>query len=109
MQKSLNNQHALKHISNVKNFSAAKRLNFMLRWLVRNDNVDVGLWKFIKKQHLYLPLDIHVLNSSLKLGLTKHKNSSWYRVLEITYYLRKFNPEDPIIYDFALFEFDKKN
>lgn len=102
----------LKHISNIEKNSSAKRLMMFLRWMVRKDQkgVDFGLWTKIKPSELYLPLDVHTANASRKLGLLTLNANNWKSVLEITRHLRKFDPEDPIKYDFALFglsAFDK--
>lgn len=84
--------------------SALKRFNMALRWLVRDDGiVDIGLWKVIKPSQLYIPLDVHVANVSRGLGLLSRKSNDRLAVDELTKRLRKFNPEDPVIYDFALF------
>ena len=50
-----------------------KRWNMFLRWMVRNDELDLGLWHGIDKKDLILPLDTHTFNVSLKLGLLKRK------------------------------------
>ena len=94
-----------KHVSNVLKGSSAKRLNMFLRWMVRNDNkgVDFGLWNYIPMSELFLPLDVHTGNVARKLGLLTRKQNDWKAVEEITGVLRKFNPDDPIKYDFALF------
>ncbi len=94
-----------KHISNPAKGSAAKRLNMMLRWMVRNDNrgVDFGLWQFIQPSALYLPLDVHTARISRKLGLLSRKTNDWSAVQEITTTLQKFDKDDPVKYDFALF------
>ncbi|PCH70067.1 MAG: TIGR02757 family protein [Bacteroidales bacterium] len=94
-----------KHISNVLKKSAAKRLNMYLRWMVRKDNrgVDFGLWSKISPAKLYLPLDVHTGNVGRKLGLLSRKQNDWPAVEEITENLRKFDPADPIKYDYALF------
>lgn len=84
--------------------SALKRVNMALRWLVRDDGiVDLGIWKSIPKNKLYIPLDVHVGNVSRELGLLKRKQNDRKSVEELTGVLKKFNPEDPAIYDFALF------
>lgn len=86
------------------NQSALKRVNMALRWLVRDDGiVDLGVWKSIPKSKLYIPLDVHVGNVSRELGLLKRKANDRKSVEELTGVLREFNPEDPSIYDFALF------
>ncbi len=94
-----------KHISNVLKKSAAKRLNMYLRWMVRNEDrdVDFGLWNKINAADLFLPLDVHTGNVGRKLGLLTRKQNDWQAVEEITTSLRKFDPKDPIKYDFALF------
>ena len=84
--------------------TALKRVNLALRWLVRNDGiVDLGVWKSIKPSELYIPLDIHVGNTARENGLLIRKNNDWKAVNELTVKLREYNPEDPILYDFALF------
>ena len=94
-----------KHISNVTKGASAKRLNMFLRWMVRNDNkaVDFGIWDKIPASALMLPLDVHTGNVSRKLGILNRKSNDWKAVKEVTKTLRKFDPADPIKYDFALF------
>ncbi len=94
-----------KHISNVQKGASAKRLNMFLRWMVRNDEkgVDFGIWKGIPVSKLMLPLDVHTGNTARKLGLLKRKNNDWKAVEEVTANLLKFDAEDPVKYDFALF------
>lgn len=95
-----------RHISNIENDSAAKRLNFFLRWMIRKDNVDFGLWKNISTSNLYIPLDVHVGNTARQLGLTNRKKNDWKSVVEISSHLRELDPNDPIKYDLALFSLD---
>ena len=93
-----------KHISCVSKGASGKRLNMYLRWLVRNDNrVDFGLWRGIPTSALLLPLDVHAGNTARKLGILQRKNNDWNAVEEVTNTLRKFDPNDPVKYDFALF------
>jgi uncharacterized protein (TIGR02757 family) len=94
-----------KHIANVERGASAKRLNMFLRWLIRNDNagVDFGLWNAIPASELMLPLDVHTGNVARKLGLLNRKQNDWKAVEEVTVTLRKFDPGDPVKYDFALF------
>ncbi len=94
-----------KHISNVQKGSSGKRLNMFLRWMVRDNKsgVDFGIWKGIPASELMLPLDVHTGNVGRKLGLLHRKSNDWKAVAEITNTLRKFDPTDPIKYDFALF------
>ncbi len=84
--------------------SALKRVNMALRWLVRNDGiVDLGVWDVIEPSQLYIPLDVHVGDISRELGLLTRKANDRKAVNEVTAHLRRFNPSDPTIYDFALF------
>ncbi|MCL2266836.1 MAG: TIGR02757 family protein [Treponema sp.] len=89
--------------ANNENGSACKKLNLALRWLVRKDKVDMGLWKKIKPADLYIPLDVHVARAARKHGLLKRNSNDKKAVIELTENLREFNPEDPVKYDFALF------
>ena len=94
-----------KHISSPLKGSAAKRLNMYLRWMVRNDNrgVDFGIWRKIKPSQLYIPLDVHTGNVGRELGLLTRKQNDWKAVTELTNVLKKFDENDPIKYDFAMF------
>lgn len=94
-----------KHIANPAAGSSAKRINMFLRWMVRKDDmgVDFGLWNSILPAQLCCPLDIHVGNVARKLGLLERKQNDWKAVEELTVNLRRFDPVDPIKYDFALF------
>jgi uncharacterized protein (TIGR02757 family) len=93
-----------KHLSNPDANSACKRLHLFLRWMVRNDGiVDLGIWKNIQPSELFIPLDVHVGKVSRSLGLITRKQNDRKTVEELTSVLRKFNPNDPIIYDFGLF------
>ncbi len=94
-----------KHISSVEAGSAAKRLNMMLRWLVRRDStgVDLGIWNEIPMSALMIPLDVHVGNIGRSLGLLTRKQDDWKAVVELTERLREFDPADPGKYDYSLF------
>ncbi|MGE5894135.1 MAG: TIGR02757 family protein [bacterium] len=82
--------------------SACKRLNMFLRWMVRDRDVDFGLWKEIPKHKLVIPLDIHIGRIARCLRLTQRKSDDWKTAEEITESLKRFDPEDPLKYDFAL-------
>lgn len=94
-----------KHISNIDKNASAKRLNMYLRWMVRTDDagVDFGLWKQIPMADLLLPLDVHTSTQARQLGLLRRAQDDWKAVLEVTERLRRFDPYDPVKYDFALF------
>ena len=85
------------------NKCAMKRLNMFLRWMVRDGDVDFGIWKNIKKSDLLIPLDTHVAKLSRKFGLLKRSQNDIKAVLELTEKLKEFDENDPVKYDFALF------
>jgi uncharacterized protein (TIGR02757 family) len=93
-----------KHIATPSRKSACKRLNMYLRWMVRtNSEVDFGLWTNIPLSQLHCPLDVHVERVAKGLGLLHRKQSDWIAVEELMRSLIKFDPIDPVKYDFALF------
>lgn len=93
-----------KHLSAPQKGSACKRLCMFLRWLIRKDTVDFGLWNTIKPSHLIMPLDVHVMKSANKLGLlNENSKSNWQTALSLTKKLRTFDANDPVKYDFSLF------
>ncbi|MFM7193159.1 MAG: TIGR02757 family protein [Bacteroidota bacterium] len=94
-----------KHVSTPVRGSACKRLNMFLRWMVRRDDagVDFGCWKTISPAKLICPLDLHVERVARRYGLLKRKQTDWEAAEELTAALRRFDVEDPVKYDFALF------
>ena len=80
-----------------------KRYLMFLRWMVRKDKLDLGLWSKIDKKDLLMPLDTHTFKVSQKLGLLKRKTYDMKAVLELTETLKSFDETDPIKYDFALY------
>jgi uncharacterized protein (TIGR02757 family) len=82
--------------------SACKRLNLFLRWMVRKDKIDLGLWPEISKKQLIIPLDTHICRLGQYLGLTQRTAPGWKMALDITSALKQMDPEDPVKYDFAL-------
>ncbi len=79
-----------------------KRWNLFLRWMVRRDDVDLGLWDFIDPGSLIVPLDTHIYKIGICQGWTKRKTPSWRAAEEITEALKVFSPRDPLKYDFLL-------
>ncbi len=94
-----------KHIASPARNSSCKRLNMFLRWMVRKDNkgVDFGLWDTIKPSQLCIPLDVHVERVARRYKLITRKQRDWKTVVELTQNLKKYDPKDPVKYDFALF------
>lgn len=84
--------------------TALKRLNMALRWLVRRDGiVDLGLWSSLSPADLYIPLDVHVGDTARAIGLTSRKANDRRTAVEITDALRTLRPDDPALFDYALF------
>jgi uncharacterized protein (TIGR02757 family) len=82
--------------------SACKRLNLYLRWMVRRDGVDLGLWRGVDPSALVIPLDAHIITLGRRLALTRYRSPGWRMALDITGSLRRLDPRDPVKYDFAL-------
>jgi len=83
--------------------SACKRLCMFLRWLVRpRDGIDLGLWSGVTSAQLLIPVDTHIQRISGYLGFTARRQADWRMAQEITGALRRFDPADPVKYDFAL-------
>lgn len=81
---------------------ASKRLNLFLRWMVRNDGIDLGLWTTLTPAELFMPVDTHVLQWARSEGLTTRTAADKRSCLEITAALKDLCPSDPLRYDFAI-------
>jgi uncharacterized protein (TIGR02757 family) len=82
--------------------SACKRLNLFLRWMVRADAIDLGVWTSVSPARLIVPLDTHVIRLGQCLRLTRHKSPGWKMAADITASLRAIDPDDPVRFDFSL-------
>ena len=82
--------------------SACKRLNLFLRWMVRRDEIDLGVWTSVSPSRLIVPLDTHVIRLGQCLRLTRYVSPGWKMAAEITASLRAVDPTDPVRYDFSL-------
>ena len=89
--------------------SACKRLNLYLRWMVRKDRVDFGVWTRVDRAHLVVPLDTHVIRLGQCLRLTHYRAPGWAMAREITMALRRVDPHDPVKYDFSLCHIGMQN
>ncbi len=89
-------------VPDVSDGSACKRLNLFLRWMVRKDNVDYGLWPEVDRSKLLMPVDIHVYRQSQKLKLVKRRTCDLKYAVELTEKLKEYDAKDPVKYDFAL-------
>ncbi len=82
--------------------SASKRLHLFLRWMVRHDEVDVGLWRSVDKAKLIVPVDTHMARLCRILGLHNDRTISQSTAVKITDAFARIEPADPVKYDFAL-------
>lgn len=89
-------------LANPSNKSTCKRMNLYLRWMVRKDEIDTGVWNEIGTSKLIMPVDVHVARISKNLKLVQRKSVDLKFALELTENLKKFDKEDPVKYDFSL-------
>jgi uncharacterized protein (TIGR02757 family) len=82
--------------------SACKRLNLFLRWMVRRDAIDLGVWQSPHPSRLVVPLDTHVIRLGRCLRLTRRVSPGWAMASDITAALRAIDGQDPVRYDFSL-------
>jgi len=82
--------------------SACKRLNLFLRWMVRTDEVDLGVWQAVRPGQLIVPLDTHVIRLARCLRLTRYVSPGWKMAADITGRLRGLDPVDPVKFDFSI-------
>ncbi|HEX3583637.1 MAG TPA: TIGR02757 family protein, partial [Thermoanaerobaculia bacterium] len=82
--------------------SACKRMNLFLRWMVRRTSPDLGIWTFVDPAKLLMPVDTHIHRIATFLGLNSRKSADWKAARQITDALARFDPADPVRYDFAL-------
>ena len=82
--------------------SGCKRLNLFLRWMVRRDALDLGVWRRVSPAKLIVPLDTHVIRVGRCLRLTTYTSPGWRMARDITASLRRLDPDDPVKYDFSV-------
>ena len=85
--------------------SANKRIHMFLRWMVRcGSPVDLGLWTWADPAQLIIPLDTHVMQEAVRLGLIPPTSAASRKTAErLTAALAEAFPGDPCRGDFALF------
>lgn len=81
---------------------ACKRQALFVRWMVRTAFPDLGLWRSVSPALLQVPLDTHVYWIARHLNLTRRKSRNWLTAVEITNGLRRYDPSDPVRFDFVL-------
>ena len=70
--------------------------------MVRNDDLDFGLWHEISPSQLVIPVDTHIHKICTILKLTNQKTVNWKMAEEITNNLKNYDKLDPVKYDFAI-------
>jgi uncharacterized protein (TIGR02757 family) len=95
--------HGLKYLfASPSGGSGCKRINLFLRWMVRSDDVDAGLWKSVDKAKLIVPIDVHMNRLCKILGFHNDKTTSIKTAIKVTNKFTEIIPDDPVKYDFAL-------
>lgn len=92
-----------KPLTTITRASALKRWLMYLRWMVRDDALDMGIWRRVDKADLLMPLDTHTFNVSRRLGLLDRSICDLRASIELTERLKAYDPHDPVKYDFALY------
>src|SRR5262249_37060453 len=82
--------------------SGCKRMNLFLRWMIRKDALDLGVWTKVSPARLIVPLDTHVIRVGRCLRLTAFASPGWRMARDITVSLRQLDAADPVKYDFSL-------
>lgn len=82
--------------------SGCKRLNLFMRWMVRRDAQDLGVWTRVSPSRLIVPLDTHIIRVGRCLRLTRYTSPGWRMAADITRALRALDPDDPVKYDFSV-------
>lgn len=101
--KSITNNKIYYLLSDTSKNSTSKRLNMYLRWMVRKDDIDLGIWSDkVSASKLIMPVDTHIYKIAQKLNLVKRKSCDLKFAIELTEKLKEFDANDPVKYDFAL-------
>jgi uncharacterized protein (TIGR02757 family) len=100
-------------LTSPKDGSTCKRLLMWLRWMIRKDSIDPGIWQKEEMQdeflpapsasRLFMPLDAHVFSWAQENGIMLgHKTPNWKSTEIVTEFFQHLDPEDPIRFDFAI-------
>ncbi len=97
-----NNKYYHYLLPNPANGSTCKRMNLFLRWMVRKDDIDLGIWGEVSTSKLIMPVDTHIGRISKRLKLVKRISIDLKFAIELTDKLKEFDALDPVKYDFSL-------
>ncbi|EKO32909.1 TIGR02757 family protein [Leptospira santarosai str. CBC379] len=82
--------------------TSLKRYSMYLRWMVRKEYPDFGIYSTISPSELQFPLDIHIQRIASVLRIGSRQTPDWKKAEEITDFFREIFPDDPVRGDFAL-------
>lgn len=82
--------------------SSAKRMRMFLRWMVRKDAIDPGIWQSYQSSEIFYPMDTHLLKFALHRGIIRSMTNSYKNTVTVTNYFKNINSEDPVKYDFSI-------
>lgn len=82
--------------------SAKKRICLFLRWMVRTDFPDFGLYTKIHAKDISFPLDVHIQRLIKILGISSRKHYGMRESILVRDFFLKLNKDDPLLYDFYL-------
>ncbi|TGK16851.1 TIGR02757 family protein [Leptospira kmetyi] len=82
--------------------TSLKRYCMYLRWMVRKEYPDFGIYRRISPSELQFPLDVHIQRIASVLKISSRKTPDWKKAEEITRFFSEIFPEDPVKGDFAL-------
>jgi len=82
--------------------SGAKRMRMFLRWMIRKDEIDFGLWDSFQASELMMPIDTHILRFAKNNGITINDSASKKNLELVSNFFKQINIKDPAKYDFAL-------
>ncbi|MEF3255314.1 MAG: TIGR02757 family protein [Deferribacterales bacterium] len=82
--------------------SGLKRFRMFLRWMIRKDDVDFGIWRGYSPKDLLYPIDTHILRFAKAFGIIKNEVNSNKNSKVISEFFSSINPQDPVKYDFTI-------
>ncbi len=82
--------------------AACKRQHLFLRWMVRRDPPDLGVWTAVEPSALVMPCDVHTARIGHALGRCERPEPSRRAAVALTRSLAAIDPQDPVRFDFAL-------
>ncbi len=83
--------------------SPNKRINLFLRWTIRDEYPDLGLFtRYADKSRIIIPIGLEISRTAGRIFFGKELRPTRRNAIRITSMLKMINKEDPIKYDFVL-------